>query len=493
MVLLYATFRRSNGFLDFHEYSGEEKPSCKNCQRQGEVCDYSIRLNWEGRSKRRATTGLPGFQPSASHFGSVLSLGNVASDFPRSKPGSLAHAETVAGNGASTGNLLLDDMASSSNISLRNLSFLGSSCSTKPQNHIWYENKDSSKVISPPSQLPDPISLSSSPQLLSTVAPSEVVPRYNSSLQRPYDGTSYPSPADTTSSIGSDSVLNTAVRPASQSLLDSRQPVYASSHTPNSPHLEIDDPEIRRQTHHSLPRHCSFTANPNHPAHSNTFTRSAHETEVNASYRPASITSTTPPGQEEDAALSPTNLSVAQEGYFSTVINKPISSGRHSLHYPSGLHTRPPVLIEETDQFASASTAESKWHTYLTTVTDNYGLDCGRPDLDLNRNNDHAAIDVNYALDLISSMWKNQSATPKSVDYEKEPQEHNTDRSRYTYYASPVPINIPRYLSPLPSSLLENPINLMYFHFFLNKTATLLVPHNCGLNPFISVMPSSKQ
>lgn len=30
---------------------GEEKPTCKNCQRQGETCDYSIRLNWAGRSK----------------------------------------------------------------------------------------------------------------------------------------------------------------------------------------------------------------------------------------------------------------------------------------------------------------------------------------------------------------------------------------------------------------------------------------------------------
>ena len=30
------------------------KPTCFNCQRHGEVCDYSIRLNWEGRGKGKA-------------------------------------------------------------------------------------------------------------------------------------------------------------------------------------------------------------------------------------------------------------------------------------------------------------------------------------------------------------------------------------------------------------------------------------------------------
>ncbi|KAI9853132.1 MAG: hypothetical protein M1830_006743, partial [Pleopsidium flavum] len=38
---------------------GEEKPSCLNCTRQGEACDYSIRLNWDGRTKRKADGGSP--------------------------------------------------------------------------------------------------------------------------------------------------------------------------------------------------------------------------------------------------------------------------------------------------------------------------------------------------------------------------------------------------------------------------------------------------
>jgi hypothetical protein len=31
----------------------ETRPTCVNCQRQGETCDYSIRLNWEGRGKKK--------------------------------------------------------------------------------------------------------------------------------------------------------------------------------------------------------------------------------------------------------------------------------------------------------------------------------------------------------------------------------------------------------------------------------------------------------
>jgi len=31
---------------------GEEKPACANCVKSGEQCDYSIRLNWGGRSRR---------------------------------------------------------------------------------------------------------------------------------------------------------------------------------------------------------------------------------------------------------------------------------------------------------------------------------------------------------------------------------------------------------------------------------------------------------
>jgi hypothetical protein len=133
--------------------------------------------------------------------------------------------------------------------------------------------------------------------------------------------------------------------------------------------------------------------------------------------------------------------------------------------------------------------AQSKWQAYLTSVTDNYGLDSGRPDQDLALNNDHAAIDINSAVDKVSSQGRHGgSSSPTSIH--GLPGVQKPDFSGY--YASPVPVNIPRYLSPLPSSLLKNPINLLYFHHFLNHTSKMLVPHDCDNNPFVSVLPSSK-
>jgi len=57
------------------------------------------------------------------------------------------------------------------------------------------------------------------------------------------------------------------------------------------------------------------------------------------------------------------------------------------------------------------------------------------------------------------------------------------------YYSKPVPVKIPRSLEPLPAPLLENRMNLLYFHHFLNHTARILVPHDCSENPFRSILP----
>jgi hypothetical protein len=167
-----------------------------------------------------------------------------------------------------------------------------------------------------------------------------------------------------------------------------------------------------------------------------------------------------------------------------------IASGHESHNELIHDHQTLPGSIQEADEESREnSLAQNKWQTYLNSVTDNYGLDSGRPDQDLTFNNDHAAIDVNYALDLMSSRWKNQETSQSTTS---QPISEVQAQFCTGYYASPVSINIPRYLSPLPSSLLENPINLMYFHHFLNHTARMLVPHNCDNNPFISVLPSSK-
>lgn len=148
-----------------------------------------------------------------------------------------------------------------------------------------------------------------------------------------------------------------------------------------------------------------------------------------------------------------------------------------------------PDAKEDDRPSKDATLAQSKWQAYLTSVNDNYGLDCGRPDRDLALNNDHAAIDINAALDMIGSRGRSEDTASSPVSRAAS----DILKPDYSgYYATPVAINIPRYLSPLPKTLLENPINLMYFHHFLNHTSRMLVPHDCDNNPFISVLPASK-
>ena len=62
---------------------GEEKPRCLNCERNGEpVCDYSIRLNWDGRLKRKGTSTLEPGESSASTRRNTLRIAQESSVNP---------------------------------------------------------------------------------------------------------------------------------------------------------------------------------------------------------------------------------------------------------------------------------------------------------------------------------------------------------------------------------------------------------------------------
>ncbi|KFY93990.1 hypothetical protein V498_04092, partial [Pseudogymnoascus sp. VKM F-4517 (FW-2822)] len=51
----------------------EAHPTCLSCQRQNEVCDYSVRLNWDGRGKRKA-------EPTAGRQ-TIFHVNTLSADF----------------------------------------------------------------------------------------------------------------------------------------------------------------------------------------------------------------------------------------------------------------------------------------------------------------------------------------------------------------------------------------------------------------------------
>lgn len=123
-----------------------------------------------------------------------------------------------------------------------------------------------------------------------------------------------------------------------------------------------------------------------------------------------------------------------------------------------------------------------------------YGVDRGFPDLDLPKNSD--AIALNGFTPALSTPGLYRGESVGEADETVTPVEFgfglfNADdaHSDGGYYAKPVTVSIPRSLGTLPSTLSENPMNLLYFHHFLNHTARILVPHDCIENPFRSILP----
>ncbi|OQE25802.1 hypothetical protein PENFLA_c008G08184 [Penicillium flavigenum] len=438
---------------------GEEKPACLNCQRQGDPCDYSVRLNWGGRTKRMSIDS-PNSQSSG--YGAVIGfsdsfaindLSPVSFSTPPSNNPADGFINTHPGGLTSPGAISPSTPAA---VGLFESPRLGSE----------------SEGVTSPGQLEPRFSSTwaeQSPPLTTSVSSAPLL-QYQfgqQSFDNPYLGS-----MDQTSGIGSLSAFAFHTHPVSQPISYMRHPVVASDHCsgPSISHPR-DEGHLSRGTHDDQDMQLDAELGTRQDGSSNSPNDiGGLSSMVFDRQRPSNA--------ENDATSSPK-------------LHETIGNMGSIHEHQNKLARDHQVLVEsnhEADQTShESSMARNKWQTYLNSVTDNYGLDSGRPDQDLTFNNDHAAIDINYALDLISSRWRNEEPSQsKPSQPDPEPQVQFCSG----YYASPVPINVPRYLSPLPSSLLENPINLMYFHHFLNHTARMLVPHNCDNNPFISVLPS---
>lgn len=123
-----------------------------------------------------------------------------------------------------------------------------------------------------------------------------------------------------------------------------------------------------------------------------------------------------------------------------------------------------------------------------------HGVDRGFPDLDIPRNND--AIALNGITPALSTPGPYGGGSVGEADEPSTPIEFgfglyssDTAHSEGGYYAKAVPVSIPRSLGTLPSTLQDNPMNLLYFHHFIDHTARILVPHDCIENPFRSILP----
>ncbi|GFF34853.1 transcriptional regulatory protein moc3 [Aspergillus udagawae] len=457
----------------------EEKPSCLNCRRQNENCDYSIRLNWEGRTRRKSSVSSPSSQ-SSGHSAHLLSLAVLPSDFAR-----------VDSLGSSQGEGSPQELISQNTLwaTARGSSLVAeTSCSRELQNGLGTlispaysgnsfpyvsDNRTSLGIIS--SQMNDTINSRPDTSTQLMTMSQEAHSSFTSSTLHPSGDVVYP---DTSLSIGILATLSFS-QPSIPSPLSLIRQAAMESHPFMRPSVVHPRQTGNRGERNSVPSESRsdfpFDTDDDQlagglsPRHRYSF---AHSDVVGLDSSSAV--------QIETPIKSPGSGST--ETYFTKVMNEPIASEDYTYSLRRDAEG---ICQRDMYQPFERSSSEQKWYAYLTSVTDNYGLDHGRPDLDLNQMDDHSAIDINYALDLINP--ERQTRTT----FESACPDHGLgNKVGRGYYASPVPINIPRYLSPLPSTLVETPINLMYFHHFLNHTAKMLVAHDCGDNPFITVLPS---
>jgi len=119
-----------------------------------------------------------------------------------------------------------------------------------------------------------------------------------------------------------------------------------------------------------------------------------------------------------------------------------------------------------------------------------YGIDRGHIDLDIPDNDDAAAI----------RHEEPEQGTSPPVPRDERCQRRGSAKCGFgfglpqftaePYYQEDVIVRIPwAWSSVLHPKLLKNPMNLLYFHFFINYTARVLVPHDCPENLFQIVLP----
>ncbi|KAI1399963.1 hypothetical protein F4819DRAFT_497682 [Hypoxylon fuscum] len=348
---------------------GEERPNCLNCQRTGETCDYSIRLNWEGRRGKRP-------EPGVIDFGQEI----VSPPLP------------------ARGFKLVHQYPSSDAPGTRRLE----------------------PLTSPVSNLPK-------------------VER-NRALPQPA------LPLDNPSSIGPDdtdfSPANKRAKLTSDFQSADPQPAHVIEHRHNSAASSTLDSSV------------------------------------------ASFRFTVGSGLSAASPLTPTTSSTFSDD------DQRHSSRRLSVNSLLSAPPGPQALQDENTSRARAGLPPLDTRTRLSTEATYYGIDRGFPDHDLGKNDDLTAISGSSPL-LQREFTDPPFGEPDDLAWHEfgfgvETTEFIDEEGGY--YSKPVSIYIPRNLEPLPSRLMDNPMNIL--HHFLNHTARVLVPYDDPhANPFRTILP----
>ena len=423
---------------------GEERPQCQNCERQGETCDYSIRLNWEGRTKR---SGSNENHLSGKASSPPLKLERSISDISQ---------HTIREFSPNPGDFASQRYSSPN----PNTAF-----QPQPQNKDYLTTSQFSRI-------------------------------------RDQAGGPYPSPADSGIDSPPPNTLNVVNVPYG----GPQNPLFSQDMPPPIPNYNVGQslPGAAFAEHRSKKMRFSPPVDrldlyQRQQGQINNFVP-----QTNLNYMGSMIS---PPlqGYQSSDPSNVNNLNLPTPAAS-------IGSEDTNHSFPNPSPQAPPQespdfwrlsvksLLSDDSPAESTSGSENVFpgklniNSHFTSQKTSYGTDRGFPDLDLPRNQDATALN-----------GLTPTLGPASFD-NSEFESHNDLFSGFAfgvnpldgfqegagYYARPVTVSISKSLEPLPPMLKDNPMNLLYFHHFLNHTARILVPHDCSENPFKSILPQSE-
>ncbi|USP79942.1 uncharacterized protein yc1106_07216 [Curvularia clavata] len=388
---------------------GEEKPSCTNCDRQGEACDYSIRLNWGGRTKKDRI--------------------GTASD--------------------------------------------ASSASASPYQSSFFVEEDASQLFSPTSEPPVRPQHTRTSSVISTSSSTQA--------NGPALTQAMPDSGISTSSMEGNLFFQTSIQASAQHTQTQSPPTFHSQSSTISG-FDVFDPSGPGFTpvNTAMPPP-QISADPITRYHRYGPLIDSPGATLSESYSPKPG-SPTPYSPYHTVPLTPTSVGSER------VVLQPVSTPQESALSPSdprrvSVQSLVNDLQAQGQYLNSNQGGSGRQYPIADSISTTYGYDLGLPDLDTPKNNDCSAIAT------FSPQSQTMEIDGETSYGDREPESKVVAFEKGGYYAKPVPIRISKSLEPLPPLLMENQMNLLYFHHFLNHTARILVPHDCERNPFRHVLP----
>ena len=432
---------------------GEQKPICENCEKTGQICDYSIKLNWDGRTKRKGglenhltvhTLRNPSqIQRQSSNTPTIDLEQRQPHEFPSlhhsqsfNKP-LLATPPSVVG---AAGLLDAADVRPTANATLPPITSYAKS----------REEKSSPYPSPAASNLDDSLMAGSKRCLFHAILP----PLSPSDMPPPQQNSPLRMMAASATHVDSGHKRARLSPPMS-----SNSDLHHQSTSQETIRMRVGAfPSTVRWPPQSLSRHSNCTPVngispvPSSPAPSSTGSGESHQSRTRPSFLP-----------QQDRRMSIESL-ISGSSYTRSASESAVLG-----------HVR--------------NCSDSSFQTSY------YGVDSGYPDFDVPSNNDQEALNdtassfsaTPFSTTSLGAASENQHYTLKSpVDTSYHL------RRRQPFYNIPIEVKIPEDFEPLPPILLHQPMNLLYFHHFISHTGRILVPHDCSGNPFRKILPKSR-